>query len=102
MSELRTSERVGSATPFADFSYSYLRRLLRVAQERFAFTLLSDAYSASLNRQRLLLRHDIDVSLPSALPLAELESELGVRSTYLVQVDSPMYRLETPDSHATL
>ena len=89
-------------TPFADFSYGYLRVLLRAMQERFELTLLRDAHSAGSERPRLVLRHDIDVWLPAALSLATVESEMGVRSTYLVQVDSPMYSLDTPESRAIL
>lgn len=41
----------------------------------------------------LLLRHDLDHSLRAALPIAELEAALGVRSTYFVQVACDFYNL---------
>lgn len=41
----------------------------------------------------LLLRHDLDHSLRAAVPIAELEAEFGVRSTYFVQVTCDFYNL---------
>jgi hypothetical protein len=37
------------------------------------------------------LRHDLDVCLEEALDMANLESELGVRATYFILVNSPLY-----------
>lgn len=39
----------------------------------------------------LVLRHDIDVSLESALKMAEIEHDTGVRSTYFVLLSSNHY-----------
>jgi hypothetical protein len=39
----------------------------------------------------LILRHDIDVSLESALKMAKIEKKMGIRSTYFVQVSSYHY-----------
>ena len=39
----------------------------------------------------LILRHDIDVSLESALKMAEIEHKIGVRSTYFVLLSSNHY-----------
>jgi len=39
----------------------------------------------------LILRHDIDLSLESALKMAEIESDMGVRSTYFVLLSSGIY-----------
>jgi ribosomal protein S18 acetylase RimI-like enzyme len=39
----------------------------------------------------LLLRHDLDMSLAAALPLAEIEHRLGLRSTYFLRVASEYY-----------
>ncbi|MBA3561154.1 MAG: hypothetical protein H0W35_00340 [Actinobacteria bacterium] len=41
----------------------------------------------------LFLRHDIDLSLEAALAMAELETELGVRATYLLMTESVFYNL---------
>lgn len=39
----------------------------------------------------LLLRHDIDMSIPAALEIAALEREMGVKSTYFVLLRSELY-----------
>jgi peptidoglycan/xylan/chitin deacetylase (PgdA/CDA1 family) len=41
----------------------------------------------------LILRHDIDVSLPAALKMAEIERDLGVKSTYFVLFSSKFYNV---------
>lgn len=41
----------------------------------------------------LYLRHDVDVSLDFAVQMAELEATMGIKSTYLVLHNSPLYNL---------
>lgn len=50
----------------------------------------------------LVLRHDIDVDPALALPVAEAEAELGVTSTFLVLLTSPLYNPATAANRATL
>lgn len=45
------------------------------------------------NSRVIFLRHDIDVSVSMAVAMAELEASLGVRSTYFVLPNSPLYNL---------
>lgn len=45
------------------------------------------------NSKVIFLRHDIDVSVSMALPMAELEASLGVKSTYFVLPNSLLYNL---------
>ena len=45
------------------------------------------------NSRVIFLRHDIDVSVTMAVTMAELEASLGVRSTYFVLPNSPLYNL---------
>lgn len=45
------------------------------------------------NSMVIFLRHDIDVSVSMAVAMAELEASLGVRSTYFVLPNSPLYNL---------
>jgi hypothetical protein len=54
---------------------------------------------ASLYTYRVVyLRHDLDVCLEEALDMANLESELGVRATYFILVNSPLYNSLSQDS----
>ena len=45
----------------------------------------------------LLFRHDVDLSLDAALTMAELEAELGVRTTYLLMTESVFYNLASKE-----
>ena len=46
----------------------------------------------------LYLRHDLDICLEEALDMAELEAKLGVRATYFVLINSPLYNPLSRDS----
>ena len=46
----------------------------------------------------VILRHDVDYSMVKARQMAELECQLGVRSTYFVLLTSPYYNLLTDDN----
>ena len=50
----------------------------------------------------LFLRHDIDLSLAAAVEMAELESELGVRATYLLMTESVFYNLASAEGTAAI
>ena len=50
----------------------------------------------------VILRHDIDFSLEKALPMAELENKLGVKSTYFVLVTSDFYNVFSKNSRQQL
>ena len=46
---------------------------------------------AEPDQRHLILRHDIDMSLDAAEPIADIESNLGLRAYYFVLVRSEMY-----------
>lgn len=85
-----------------DFSYDYLRGLLRVARETCELRLLGDGLPDAPARPVLYVRHDIDLSLERALAAAEVEAALGVTATFLVMVDSPLYTIEEPSAREIL
>lgn len=39
----------------------------------------------------LILRHDVDISLPAALKMAQIERDLGIRSTYFILFYDSLY-----------
>lgn len=61
-----------------------------------------DFASAEPDKRHLVLRHDIDMSVEAAAPIAEAEAALGVRGVYFVLVRSELYNLFAPDSAAAL
>jgi hypothetical protein len=88
----------------SDFSYAYLAALYRVLRTEFVPTLVGDASenAASTSTPRAFIRHDIDVSLERAIPLARLEAQWGVPSTYHVMLDSPFYDVRSTHSREVL
>jgi len=81
------------------FDLSHYREILEAAQAggyRFA------AFGDFPERGDLFLRHDIDLSLDAALTMAELEAELGVRTTYLLMTESVFYNLASAEGVATI
>lgn len=84
----------------SDFSYEYFKRILRTLKSNFELYLVSDVPGIlnSTGNPKLILRHDVDVSLKRALKMAEIESILGVRSTYMVMTSSPLYDIENDTS----
>jgi hypothetical protein len=50
----------------------------------------------------LFLRHDVDLDLPAALEMAEVESGAGARATYFLMTESLFYNLASSEGAATL
>ncbi|MEN3281357.1 MAG: hypothetical protein V7607_2497 [Solirubrobacteraceae bacterium] len=95
------SDEAGSAQ--ADgLSYARLRRLLVAVGRPFDVRPLAEAFEPANNRPVLVLRHDVDVSLDAALRLAELEADLGVRASFLVMLDWPLYDVRALEGRRVL
>ena len=84
----------------SDFSYSYFKKMLRVAKDRFELHTLSEAPKiiGKNGKPKLILRHDVDVSLKRALEMAKIEKDFAIRATYMVMANSRLYRLREKDS----
>lgn len=54
------------------------------------------------SERHLVLRHDLDMCLDRAVQLAEVEAELGVRSSYFVLVRTEMYSVTSARSRRAL
>jgi len=70
----------------------YKKTLIKAKKLGYKFPFLS-AYKKWINQYSsfILLRHDIDISPLNALQMAELESSLGITSTYYVRMHSAFY-----------
>ena len=73
---------------FNDFTLNNYIRLLKLAKKSYKFSFFDN--DLFLNRT-ILLRHDVEFSVPIALKIAKIEHELGIRSTYFVQLHSEFY-----------
>lgn len=71
---------------FTDRAYRELLALLNMMG--YSFT---DYHRYQEHPRCVILRHDIDTSLEQAVRMAELEAELGVRSTYFVLLRTDFY-----------
>lgn len=74
-----------------------LLTLLR--QGDYAFT---DYHAYQLHPRCVILRHDIDNSLPQALRLAEIEADEGVKSTWFVLLRTDLYNPASAASQRVL
>jgi hypothetical protein len=72
---------------FSDFTLDNYHRLLSLAKSNYTFRLFNEEYIS----RSILLRHDLEFSIPIALTMAEIEAELGVKSTYFIQLHSEFY-----------
>jgi hypothetical protein len=88
----------------ADFSYAYLTKLYVALTRDFSPTRMGDAGESPLPGQktRVFVRHDIDVSLTRAVPVARLENVASLASTYHVMIDSPFYDVRSTSSRDAL
>ena len=73
----------------ADFTLAGYRALLEALLARgYAAVGYGDAEPTS---RHLIVRHDLDMSIDAALPIAEIEAELGVAGSYFVLLRTDMY-----------
>lgn len=54
------------------------------------------------DNRHLILRHDLDVSIEAAVPIAKIEANRGMRSHYFVRVCAELYNPMDPQRHKSL
>ena len=80
----------------ARFSYDAYRSLLSLCLESgYGFCGYTDWHDLS---KAIILRHDIDYSLKRALPIARIESEMGIKSTYFILLRGDFYNVFSDDA----
>jgi hypothetical protein len=77
-------------------SYRSLLRAIRTGGYRFAF------FEAPPGAGDVFLRHDVDLSLPAALAIAEVEAEESVHSTFFLMTRSTFYNLDSCEGELAL
>jgi hypothetical protein len=83
-----------------DFNVDGYRALIaQFGTLRYAVTGFDDAEPAA---RHLILRHDVDFCIESALELAGAEAALGVAATYFIQTRSVFYNPLAPNARAGL
>ncbi len=75
---------------FADFTLPNYKNILKLAiNTGYRFTLFDTFFEYS--NQSIILRHDLEFSVPIALEMAKIEYQLGIKSTYFVQLHGDFY-----------
>ena len=80
---------------YPDFTLPGYRQLLEQLKSRWQILPLCHGFTEPFKPESLLLRHDIDISPTLALPIAEIENSMGIRSTYFVALHLS-YNLHQP------
>ncbi len=76
------------------FTYNTYRRLLNTLKKDYDFTSFSKIkFSNEPIEKKVLLRHDIDLSLEKSLALAKIKNQLGITSTYFIFLRNPFYNI---------
>lgn len=76
-----------------NFSYLHYKNTLKEIKKNQNFS----SYHYSSNNG-VILRHDVDYSLESAVRMAKIEKDLGVKSTYFILFHSEFYNTFSPSS----
>lgn len=74
------------------FTLSYYEGFLRRLSEIYHFITFREGEKNHAS-SRLILRHDIDMDLESALRMSSIENRLGIRATYFFMVRCPLYNV---------
>lgn len=83
---------------FADFTLRNYQKILTLALEKYDFI---DFFSKAIKRS-IILRHDIEFSIPIAEKMARIEHELGIKATFFLQLHSEFYNAFDKDSFNTI
>lgn len=83
MNEVRSKYR------FHDFTLENYRKLLMLALKNYSFSFFKNNFNYAI--KTLILRHDVEFSVPIALEMAKIEHDLGIRSTYFIQLHGDFY-----------
>ncbi len=71
------------------FTFSGYRELLGSLKKHFKFSTFDDYHTKGF----IYLRHDIDIFIENCLILGEIESELGIKATYMFMTSGEFYNL---------
>lgn len=83
-----------------EFTYDAYAKLIHAIQE--SYYTITDYHNYRNVKTPCILRHDIDYSIEKAMRFAELEKELGIKSTYFVLVSSDFYNVFSHDNKAKI
>ncbi|MFB9274559.1 hypothetical protein [Cohnella cellulosilytica] len=82
------------------FTYTnYIHVLQNALQKRYKFVSFREMVeNQKIYEKKIILRHDIDISLEKAHRMAKLEAYLNIKSIYFIMVSSEFYNVSSPSS----
>ncbi len=80
---------ISSIYRFEDFTLNNYTRLLKLALTKYNFSFFDNANT--FLQKTILLRHDVEFSVPIALKMAIIENKLGISATYFIQLHGDFY-----------
>jgi hypothetical protein len=81
-----------------EFTYAAYEKMLNMLLEDYEFISFSKAkFSREKMEKKVLMRHDIDQSLEKTQRIVEIETRLGISSTYFILFRSPFYNIFSCD-----
>lgn len=86
-------------TDKGDFTLEVYKSLLQLIKHHYTF--IHYHQYDSVFKNKVVWRHDIDFSIKNSLKLAQIEHDLGIKSSYFVMLGSPYYDIrEYASRHA--
>jgi len=80
-----------------DSSFNYYKKLLHFIKNNYNVCLFHEVPQIlriiGKEKPKILLRHDVDLSIDKALEMAEIENEAGIHSCYMLMTHCPFYSL---------
>jgi hypothetical protein len=77
---------------FSDFTHNHYTQLLLEAKKEYEFIEFNSAEIYN-DKNTILCRHDVDLSIHEALNLAHIENKINVKATYFLLPHSEFYNL---------
>lgn len=82
------------------FTYNDYRKLMTLLRDNgYAF---ANYHNFAEHKRCVIMRHDVDNSLPQAVRMAELEAENGVQSTFFVLLRTDFYNVASASAQKML
>lgn len=82
-----------------NFTYQSYKELINLLEHNnYKFCNFTNENEYNESDKLVILRHDIDLSLQKAVELAQLEYDLGIKSTYFVLVSTDFYNIFSKNS----
>lgn len=73
-----------------EFSFKHYREIMRSINQKGYKTI---SFYEECSSKHVLVRHDVDIDLDSALEIARIERQENVKATYYIWINSPFYNI---------